>query len=151
MVQAAPRPNRQASDDPEARLQEAIRIVDELPTAMLPRLVNHVMDTISQQLEADQLPRNGSNAMTTPHEVENAIDDDEEQVSGYDLVIAGGGPMAEVARLLKRGNLTDEEQQRMKELAYEAVVSRPPANEPPPTIEEAKEMLRQHRMEKYGR
>lgn len=151
MVQTAPRGKSQQSEDAEARLQDAIRVVDALPPTMLPSLVNHVMGIMSRQMAYNQsLISNGSNGMTTPAEEETAPEDIE-QMSGYDMVIAAGGPMAEVAQMLKRGNLTAEEQQRMKELTYEAVVSRPPPIEPPPTIEEAKEMLHRHRMEKYGR
>ncbi len=156
MVQIAPRrKGRQHDGGVEARFQDAIRMVDELPTTMLPKLVNHAMKRISHQLEVSQSPDDGRSHAATAASAEaytgNRVGLAEEQPSGFDLVIAQGGPMAEVARMLQRDNLTDEERQQMKQTAYEAWRAMPPSNVPPPTDEEIEQMRDERRMKKYGR
>jgi hypothetical protein len=166
MVQAQiQQKRRQRGDDAEARFQRVVSEVRALPPTMLADLLHEIADLMRGQVKRNgqRNPRNDSDVAelaTTGIEARRdqtngsgaaADEADDEPMSGYDLVIAQGGPMAEVARMLKRGNLSEEERQQMKELAYEAVVSMPPPIEPPPTDEEVKQMLHEHLMEKYGR
>lgn len=165
MVQAQPKGKKQQASELQVRYQNVVREVHSFPQIMLAKLLHEIADVMGSQApdsngsKAEAVinghrKRNGSNGVATlapDVQSESAEDEESERPSGWDIVIAQGGPMAEVARMLKRGNLTDEERQQMKEMAYDAVISMPEPVEPPPTYEEAKEILHRHRMEKYGR
>ena len=133
MVQIEPQARKKLrTDNVEARYQNIVREVHTLPQPMLASLLHEIADAMgSQALNSNgstaevagngHRQRNGSNgtsALATDVEIESDEDEEAERPSGYDIVIAGGGPMAEVARMLKRGNLTDEERQQMKQMAY---------------------------------
>ncbi len=165
MAQAQPKVKKQQqANELQARYQNVVREVHSLPQDLLADLLHEIADTIREQTTI----ANGSDVetVTNGHHQRNdstgaaakqkAVMDDvvgtaEVQPSGFDLVIAQDGPMAEVTRMLKRGNLTDEERQQMKQMAYEAWRAMPPSNMPPPTNEEIKQMRDERRMKKYGR
>ncbi len=162
MVQAQPKGRKRPASDVQARYQNIVREVHDLPRDMLTNLLHEIADAMATEASDHNVAAsanghhqrdggNGSQPAQPDAPIARAVDNDEEQMSGWDLVITQGGPMAEVARMLRRGNLTAKEEQRMKELAYEAVISIPPPVEPPPTDEEVKQMLHEHRMKKYGR
>ncbi len=165
MVQAQPKGKQQSASELQARYQNIVREVHNLPQNLLADLLHEIAEMMrgraaevnGNKVEAAtnrHRQRNGSNRAAAPVpnvQAESAEDAEDEQLSGFELVIAQGGPMAEVARMLMRDHLTDEERQQMKQMAYEAWRAMPPSNVPPPTDEEIEQMRHERRMKKYGR
>lgn len=133
MVQMQARTKRrQQDDDAEARLQDAFRIVENLPPTMLPKLVSHVLDMITKQLERSQALNSELTSATAP---------DSNAASPYEILKARGGPFAELLELLNKDHLTDEDEDHMRELAHQQAIGLLADWRPAPTDADIKRML----------
>jgi hypothetical protein len=136
MVQMQARAKRRQQDDEaEARLQDAFRIVENLPPTMLPKLVSHILDMITTQLERSQA-LNGELAPSTAP--------DSSAATPYETLKAQGGPFAELIELLNKDHLTDEEEDHMRELAHQQAIGLLADWRPAPTDDDVKRMMDKH-------
>ncbi len=143
MVQTQGRTKRrQQDDDVEARLQDAYSIVENLPPTMLPKLISHILDMITKQLERSQALNGELAPTTTP---------DSNAATPYEILKARGGPFAELIELLNKDHLTDEEEDHMRELAHQQAIGLLADWRPAPTDDDIKRMLDERMTERFGR